>query len=94
MRDLNDHINKLLREKQHWEGQDEGLGGTDYFVSFFCFFNFIYDHIWENQPIGEKLLPFTSSEDAAVKLHTLCLCKPSSYPFPKCSQKCVHCLKD
>ena len=29
-RDLNDDINKLLREKRHWENQIVGLGGANY----------------------------------------------------------------
>jgi len=31
IRDLNDAINKLLREKNHWERQIKSLGGPDYF---------------------------------------------------------------
>ena len=34
IRDLNNHINKLLREKQHWQDRNKELGGADYFVSF------------------------------------------------------------
>jgi len=30
VRDLNDQINKLLREKKHWERQIKALGGPDY----------------------------------------------------------------
>ncbi|KAG8216201.1 Isy1-like splicing factor [Butyriboletus roseoflavus] len=30
VRDLNDEINKLLREKRHWENQIIGLGGANY----------------------------------------------------------------
>jgi len=30
IRDLNDHINKLLREKRAWEHQIKALGGNDY----------------------------------------------------------------
>ncbi len=30
IRDLNDTINKLLREKKHWEKQIKALGGPDY----------------------------------------------------------------
>ncbi|KAL1116718.1 hypothetical protein AAG570_005194, partial [Ranatra chinensis] len=30
IRDLNDEINKLLREKGHWEAQIKDLGGPDY----------------------------------------------------------------
>lgn len=30
MRDLNDQINKLLREKYHWENQIIALGGANY----------------------------------------------------------------
>lgn len=33
IRDLNDKINKLLREKRHWERQIKSLGGPDYHVS-------------------------------------------------------------
>ena len=33
IRDLNDHINKLLREKRHWQDRIVELGGTDYNVS-------------------------------------------------------------
>lgn len=29
-RDLNDEINKLLREKRHWENQLVALGGANY----------------------------------------------------------------
>ena len=32
IRDLNDEINKLLREKRHWEDRILELGGTDYVV--------------------------------------------------------------
>lgn len=31
IRDLNDAINKLMREKGHWERQIKSLGGPDYF---------------------------------------------------------------
>jgi hypothetical protein len=30
VRDLNDEINKLLREKRHWENQLVALGGANY----------------------------------------------------------------
>lgn len=30
IRDLNDEINKLIREKGHWETQIKELGGPDY----------------------------------------------------------------
>lgn len=30
VRDLNDEINKLLREKFHWENQIVALGGANY----------------------------------------------------------------
>jgi pre-mRNA-splicing factor ISY1 len=30
VRDLNDEINKLLREKRHWENQIVTLGGANY----------------------------------------------------------------
>lgn len=33
IRDLNDEINKLLREKRHWEDRIKDLGGPDYAVS-------------------------------------------------------------
>ena len=33
IRDLNDEINKLLREKRHWQDRILELGGPDYFVS-------------------------------------------------------------
>jgi len=33
IRDLNDEINKLLREKRHWEDRIKELGGPDYGVS-------------------------------------------------------------
>lgn len=32
IRDLNDEINKLLREKRHWEDRILELGGPDYKV--------------------------------------------------------------
>ncbi|KAG5458599.1 MAG: Isy1-like splicing factor [Olpidium bornovanus] len=34
VRDLNDEINKLMREKNHWERRIVELGGPDYFVGF------------------------------------------------------------
>lgn len=30
IRDLNDEINKLMREKRHWEVQIKSLGGPDH----------------------------------------------------------------
>jgi len=39
IRDLNDEINKLLREKGHWEIRIRELGGTDYTVGAFRMFN-------------------------------------------------------
>lgn len=33
IRDMNDEINKLLREKGHWEVRIKELGGPDYRVS-------------------------------------------------------------
>lgn len=36
IRDLNDEINKLLREKGHWEYRIKELGGPDYAVSVEC----------------------------------------------------------
>ena len=30
VRDLNDEINKLMREKRHWENQIIALGGANY----------------------------------------------------------------
>ena len=32
IRDVNDEINKLMREKSHWEKQILKLGGPDYYV--------------------------------------------------------------
>ena len=32
LRDINDEINKLLREKGHWEDRIKELGGPDYRV--------------------------------------------------------------
>ncbi len=32
IRDLNDEINKLIREKSHWQERIRELGGPDYFV--------------------------------------------------------------
>lgn len=32
IRDLNDSINKLIREKSHWEKRIVDLGGPNYFV--------------------------------------------------------------
>lgn len=49
IRDLNDEINKLLREKGHWEVRIKELGGPDYRVSSYSiyisdnvFFLFMY----------------------------------------------------
>jgi pre-mRNA-splicing factor ISY1 len=33
IRDMNDHINKLMREKKHWERQIKYLGGADYLTT-------------------------------------------------------------
>lgn len=33
LRDLNDQINKLLREKRHWENRILELGGTNFFLA-------------------------------------------------------------
>ena len=33
LRDVNDEINKLLREKGHWEDRIKELGGPDYRVT-------------------------------------------------------------
>jgi pre-mRNA-splicing factor ISY1 len=33
LRDLNDEINKLIRERSHWERQIKSLGGPDYRIS-------------------------------------------------------------
>lgn len=33
IRDMNDEINKLLREKGHWEVRIKELGGPDYAVN-------------------------------------------------------------
>jgi pre-mRNA-splicing factor ISY1 len=30
IRDLNDEINKFIKEKEHWEGRIKKLGGPDY----------------------------------------------------------------
>lgn len=38
IRELNDEINKLLREKHHWEKRIRDLGGADYAVRVVCFF--------------------------------------------------------
>jgi len=35
IRDLNDEINKLLREKGHWQDRIKELGGPDYWVCTF-----------------------------------------------------------
>jgi len=34
VRDLNDRINKLFKEKQHWERRIKELGGTDHLVTY------------------------------------------------------------
>nr|KAF6358354.1 ISY1 splicing factor-like protein [Pipistrellus kuhlii] len=36
IRDLNDEINKLLREKGHWEVRIKELGGPDYLLALKC----------------------------------------------------------
>jgi hypothetical protein len=45
IRDLNDEINKLMREKSHWDDQIKKLGGPDYkviYVSIIMFYiNFL-----------------------------------------------------
>ncbi len=49
IRDLNDVINKLIREKSHWQDRIRELGGADYFVSSYCFY-FCY-----GEPQNERL---------------------------------------
>jgi hypothetical protein len=39
IRDLNDEINRLLREKTHWERRIRELGGPDYAVRFYLSFS-------------------------------------------------------
>lgn len=36
VRDLNDYINKMMREKHHWEKRIRQLGGPNYSVSVHC----------------------------------------------------------
>ncbi|PVU90687.1 hypothetical protein BB561_004779 [Smittium simulii] len=42
IRDLNDQINKLLREKSHWETRIKEIGGPDYMVSTSPIYSFSY----------------------------------------------------
>uniref|UniRef100_A0A8C2WP66 Pre-mRNA-splicing factor ISY1 homolog n=1 Tax=Cyclopterus lumpus TaxID=8103 RepID=A0A8C2WP66_CYCLU len=42
IRDLNDEINKLLREKGHWEVRIKELGGPDYAVNKHTCINVLY----------------------------------------------------
>ena len=56
IRDLNDEINKLLREKRHWEDRIIELGGPDYNVSsrpglHIHFFIFLFLETW-SQDVG------------------------------------------
>ena len=39
IRELNDEINKLLREKGHWEKRIKDLGGPNYYVINYILFN-------------------------------------------------------
>lgn len=41
IRDLNDEINKLLREKGHWEVRIKELGGPDYAVNILNIFTLV-----------------------------------------------------
>ena len=41
IRDLNDEINKLLREKRHWEDRILELGGPDYNVFYGMFYHIL-----------------------------------------------------
>ncbi len=55
IRDLNDEINKLIREKSHWQERIRELGGPDYFVreSFMiclCLINFVAVFLTESWP--------------------------------------------
>jgi len=48
LRDLNDEINKLLREKGHWEDRIKELNGPDYRVSIYIY-NAVVTHLtWLN----------------------------------------------
>ena len=77
MRDLNDEINKLIREKGHWEDRILELGGPDYRVgSLWLFkitdphpnipllqcFNCIFNFIALLQRIGPKMLDYEGKE--------------------------------
>ncbi|XP_032364986.1 pre-mRNA-splicing factor ISY1 homolog [Etheostoma spectabile] len=45
IRDLNDEINKLLREKGHWEVRIRELGGPDYAVNIQIYTHIYYTYI-------------------------------------------------
>src|SRR5689334_21516190 len=53
IRDLNDDINKLLREKKAWEKQIKALGGPDYYVCLQCISHAFIFHL--HQSIGAKI---------------------------------------
>ena len=49
IRQLNDHINKLIREKGHWERRIKELGGPDYQV---CNLSKGVNHLSEDVKLG------------------------------------------
>ena len=63
MRDINDEINKLLREKGHWEDRIKELGGPDYRVSNF------YELLCKNKTILPQylLITFAYSNNVCVR---------------------------
>ena len=58
IRDLNDEINKLLKEKGLWEDQIKDLGGPDYKVikncNFFCF-SFVKKSLNRKKKVGDSI---------------------------------------
>ena len=59
IRDLNDEINKLLREKRHWEDRIKELGGPDYGVSGLSVLFFLL--LYRLNPLHPNLSMYTLS---------------------------------
>ena len=59
IRDLNDEINKLLREKRHWEDRIKELGGPDYGVSGLSVLFFLL--LYRVNPLHPNLSMYTLS---------------------------------
>ena len=69
VRDLNDEINKLMREKRHWENQIVALGGANYRRNVA-----MVDDDGREVPgtKGYKFVPIAYSSGGDIKIYLLC----------------------